>query len=209
VEALVAALRAEFPGLHFVDKAHDPVSRLIDLALRAVTLGGQSGYLDRYVTTLGRTIYLPSGFSARDEDERYCVLRHEAVHLRQFARYGYVGMTVRYLVPLLPPGLPLGFALGRARLEWEAYAETLRAIAEVRGPEALCEPGLRAEIVRQFTGPAYGWMWPFPSVVRRWYDREVARILDAARATSGPPAAVAPTAVPASTVDAPAREGRS
>ncbi|HLK39468.1 MAG TPA: hypothetical protein VKU41_22080, partial [Polyangiaceae bacterium] len=27
---------------------------------------------------------------------------------------------------------------------------------------------LEDEIVRRFVGPDYGWMWPFPSTVRRW-----------------------------------------
>jgi hypothetical protein len=184
VEALVAALRAEFPGLRLVDKQGDLLSRVLDVALRVVTLGGQAGYLDRYVTTLGRTIYLPAGFAARDERDRCCVLRHEAVHLRQFVRYGRLGMAALYLLPVLP----LGLALGRARLEWEAYAETLRATAELRGPQALRDPALRAEIVRQFTGPAYGWMWPFPRAVGRWYDDEVERIvrsMDTRPATAG------------------------
>ena len=28
----------------------------------------------------------------------------------------------------------------------------------------------RAQIVRRFTGPDYGWMWPFPRAVGRWID---------------------------------------
>jgi len=128
-ELYLEALRREFPGLRLVDKRGDAFSRVIDRALRLVTLGGQSTYLTRYVTTMGQTIYLPEGWQARDDLDRYCVLRHEAVHLRQSRRYGRVGMALLYLVPIVP----LGLAWGRARLEWEAYSETLRATAEVRG----------------------------------------------------------------------------
>ena len=41
-------------------------------------------------------------------------------------------MAFVYLVPFFP----LFLAWGRARLEWEAYVETIRATAEVRGLDA-------------------------------------------------------------------------
>jgi hypothetical protein len=166
------ALRREFPRLRLVPKRGDRFSHVVDLALRVLTLGGQSAYLTGYVTTMGQTIYLPVGWDARSDLQRYCVLRHEAVHLRQFRRYGRVGMALVYIVPWLP----IGLAWGRARLEWEAYAETLRATAEVYGGGVLDEPALRAHIVLQFTGPAYGWMWPFPRAVNGWYDAVVAEL---------------------------------
>jgi hypothetical protein len=171
-ERYLDALRAEFPRLRIVAKADDRFSRLIDAALRVVTLGGQREFLTRYVTTIGRTIYLPEGWERRTAESRYVTLRHEAVHLRQFRRLGLVPTAVVYLLPLLP----LGLAWGRARLEWEAYAETLRATAEVHGLEAARDPTLHAHIRRQFTGPAYGWMWPFERSVQRWIDRLLAEL---------------------------------
>ncbi len=171
-ERYLDALREEFPRLRVVDKARDPFSRLIDRALRLITLGGQDAFMTRYVTTIGRTIYLPSGWTERSPASRYVTLRHEAVHLRQFARYGLVIIALVYLLPIVP----LGLAWGRARLEWEAYAETLRATREVHGMEAARDPKLHAYIVRQFTGPAYGWMWPFPVTVQLWIDRALAEL---------------------------------
>jgi hypothetical protein len=165
-ERYLAVLREEFPRLRVVDKESDAFSRLVDRALRVITLGGQSAYMTRYVTTIGATIYLPSSWRERSAESRYVTLRHEAVHLRQFRRHGLVPMALLYLVPILP----LGLAWGRARLEWEGYAETLRATRDVHGLDAARDPALHAYIVRQFTGPAYGWMWPFPSAVRRWID---------------------------------------
>jgi len=32
----------------------------------------------------------------------------------------------------------------------------------------------RADIIGQFTGPAYGFMWPFRRAMERWYDRILA-----------------------------------
>lgn len=170
-------LRREFPELRIIDKADDRFSRWVDLALRILTFGGQSAYMTRYVTTIGQRIYLPDSWAARAEVDRLITLRHEAVHLRQFRRYTLVGMSLLYLVPILP----LGLAWGRARLEWEAYEETLRATAELRGPAAARAPALRARVIEQFVGPAYGWMWPFPRVVGRWIDdalEEIAPGLD-------------------------------
>ncbi|MDH5674899.1 MAG: hypothetical protein OEZ06_22405 [Myxococcales bacterium] len=171
-ERYLEELAHEFPRLRLRPKADDRLSQLIDRLLRLVTFGGQRAYLDHYLTTLGSTIYLPRSWEALDDASRYIILRHEAVHLRQFRRFGWVGMTLLYLLPLLP----LGLAYGRARLEWEAYAETLRATAEVRGLGAAHDPALHARIVRQFTSGAYGYMWPFPGAVRRWIAAELARL---------------------------------
>jgi len=168
-EAYVAQLRGEFPRLRIIDKADDGLSKLIDVALKAITFGGQSAFMTRYVTTIRRTIYLPEGWRSRTPESRYITLRHEAVHLRQFRRYGLIGTALIYLIPILPMGL----AWGRARLEWEAYAETLRATAEVHGIDAARSPTLHEYIRKQFTGPAYGWMWPFDRAVQGWINQVV------------------------------------
>lgn len=171
-DAYLAELQREFPGLRIVPKSEDRLSRLIDRLLRVATLGGQAQYLTHYTTVMGRTIYTPTSWEARGDAERYVTLRHEAVHLRQSRRLGLVLMSLLYAVPFLPVGL----AYGRARIEWEAYAETLRAIAEVHGLAHARSDAVREHIVRQFTSASYGWMWPFPAQVGRWIDDELARI---------------------------------
>jgi hypothetical protein len=73
--------------------------------------------------------------------------------------------------------LPVAFAWGRARLEMEAYEETLKAAWE-RGGRPAAE-ALREEIVARFTGPDYLWMWPFrrgPLGLDRWFDRTLAKL---------------------------------
>lgn len=165
-------MQAEFPGLRVVSKRGDRLSIVIDRLLRIVTLGGQSRYLDRYTTVLGRTIYVPTDWEERSVEERYVTMRHERVHLRQAKRYGIVWMGFLYAVPFFP----LGLAYGRARIEWEAYAETFRAAAEVWGPERARSEEMREHVVRQFTSAAYGWMWPFPGQVNRWIDEVLAEI---------------------------------
>jgi hypothetical protein len=135
-------------------------------ALWILTFGGQRTYLSHYVTTLGHTIYVPDDFHARDPDRAWQVLRHELVHVRQFERYSWLGMILIY--GFFP--LPAFLAWGRARLEWEAYRETLRAVAESEGMAAARDPALHKTIVERFTGPDYGWMWPFPRTVQGWID---------------------------------------
>lgn len=171
-DAYFEALRAEFPALRIVHKERDPLSRLIDRLLRIATLGGQREYVSRYTTVLGATIYVPTSWEERGDAEQYITLRHEAVHLRQARRMGRVWMALLYALPIFPVGL----AWGRARIEWEAYAETLWAIAEVHGVDHACSPAVREHVVRQFTSAAYGWMWPFPGQVRRWIADELERI---------------------------------
>lgn len=142
---------------------------MIDLALKVVTLGVQSRFLTHYHTVLGTTLYVPRSWSRASEVDRMIILRHERVHLQQRKRWGPWVMALLYLVPFFP----LGLAYGRARLEWEAYTETLRATAEYLGLEALRSPCLRTTILNRFTGGDYGWMWPFRSQVERWYERAV------------------------------------
>jgi len=171
-ERLIQDIVLEFPNFRIVDKRDDPLSRAIDRTLKIVTFGGQAGYLTVYHTVIGDTLYVPASWSGASDVERAIVLRHERVHLRQRRRYGAALMTFLYLVPFFP----LGLAYGRARIEWEAYAETLRATAELCGLAAARSPELRARIVRRFTGPDYGWMWPFGRQVMRWYDEALGRI---------------------------------
>lgn len=168
-DRLVADILVEFPRFRLVPKAGHRLSRLIDRCLRLCTLGLQNRYLTEYHTVLGDTLYLAPVWDSLDDRSRYVLLCHERIHLRQRRRYGTVGMALLYLFPLFPFGL----ALGRARIEWEAYKETLRASAEVYGLAAVDQPALRARIVERFTGPDYGWMWPFPRTVAEWYDSAV------------------------------------
>jgi len=155
----------------------------VDRLLRVLTLGGQRRFQDEYVTTFGRRIYVPRRWRELPPGERYCILRHEAVHLAQFRRLTWPGMFILYL--LLP--LPVGFAAGRAWLEWEAYRETLVATWQVHGREAARSPRLRDSLIRRFTGPDYAWMWLRGATIAKAIDRALAR-LDA----SPPPPLVPP-----------------
>jgi hypothetical protein len=172
---LIEEIAHEFPGFRLISKRESPLSRLIDRALKIVTFGAQRAYLTHYHTVLGHTLYTPDTWATTAEVDRIIVLRHERIHLRQRRRYGLPLMTFLYLIPFLP----LGLAYGRARLEWEAYRETLRATAELLGLEGARSASLRERIVGRFTSGDYGWMWPFRRQVERWYDRALAELVQA------------------------------
>ena len=151
-------------GVQLVQKRSAWLQRVIDRVLRLLTLGKMDRYLSTYVTTIGRKIYVPDGWESWPLESRVEILRHELVHVAQFACYGLVPMAVAYV--LFP--LPAGLAWCRMRLEREAYEETLRAAYE-RGGRPACE-ALRPEITRRFVGPDSLFMWPFRRDTARWRD---------------------------------------
>lgn len=170
--AFIDRLRREFPGFRLVYKDQSRLSWLLDRLLKLLTFGGQSSYLTRYHTVLGHTLYVPRLWDETPELDRAILLRHERVHLQQRRRLGLPLMAFLYLVPFFP----LGLAYGRARLEWEACQETVRATAELRGIEAACSEALRERIVGRFLAGSYGWMWPFRNQVEAWYSQLIAEL---------------------------------
>lgn len=171
-DKILREIEEEFPDFCIVEKQSHRLSHWIDWFLKAITFGGQRTYLTRYHTVLGSTLYVAATYRTMDAGERYVLLCHERVHLRQRRRLTFLGMAFLYLIPFFP----LGLAYGRARLEWEAYCATLRARAELYGIDSAKDATIRYEIVERFRSADYGWMWPFPRVVGRWYDVEIARI---------------------------------
>jgi hypothetical protein len=169
-DCFVAEIHLEFPNFRIQKKRESRLQSAIHLALLVLTLGGQRVYLTRYHTVLFGVLWVPDAWDTMTDDERYILLRHERVHLRQRKRLGDVAMAFVYLVPFFP----LFLAWGRARIEWEAYVETIRATAELYGVEAAAN--LRAQIVQRFVGPDYGWMWPFPKAINRWFDEALADV---------------------------------
>jgi hypothetical protein len=169
-DAFVNEIKAEFPGFEIVPKRQSRLQRAIGVALRILTFGGQTSYMARYHTAMFGKLWVPDSYEQMADDDRYILLRHERVHLRQRARMGGLAMAFVYLVPFFP----LGLAYGRARIEWEAYRETILATAEIRGLTAARD--LRPMLLDRFTGPDYGWMWPFPSSINAWIDEALAAL---------------------------------
>ena len=169
---LVEALREEIPGFRIVRKDESALHRAIDVALKVVTFGRMRRYLDSFQTTIGKTVYVTADWDEWEPNDRYVTLRHEAVHLRQFRKLTLPVMALLYIfVPL-----PMGLAYFRARFEKEAYAETIRARAEVSGVGYVRGSRHRNYVIEQFTSPSYGWMWPFRRGLEAWYDQILATL---------------------------------
>ena len=170
-DTLCQEVRAEFPDFKLVPKLGSRLMRAIDLFLRVLSFGRADGFMADYTTTLGTTLYTPLCWGLMSEWQRMSILRHERVHMRQARRYTGLLFSLAYL--LLP--LPVGVAYCRAKFEMEAYEESIRARFEHFGRAGLSAE-FREEILSQFTGAAYLWMWPFRADLERWYDNVVARI---------------------------------
>ncbi len=168
--ALLEEIRLEFPTFSIKKKRTSILQRAIHVALAIGTFGGQRAYLTRYHTVLFGVLWVPDAWDHMSDLDKYVLLRHERIHLRQRARMGDAWMAFVYLVPFIPVFL----AYGRARIEWEAYLETLLATAEVYGVDAA--ERLRGQIVQRFIGPDYGWMWPFPRAIHSWFDEAMANL---------------------------------
>jgi hypothetical protein len=168
--AFLEEMQREFPTFEIRKKSESTLQRTIHYVLLGLTFGGQRVYLTRYHTVLFGKLWVPESWNDMKDEDRYILLRHERIHLRQRRRMGDVVMAFVYLVPIFP----LFLAYGRARIEWEAYEETLRATAEIYGKPAA--ESLRSEIIRRFTSGDYGWMWPFPATIHKWFDAVMSEI---------------------------------
>lgn len=169
-DAFVLEMKREFPSFSIERKSNSKLQRAIGHFLRVVTFGGMRTYVSHYHTVLFGKLWVPDAWDRMRDVDRYILLRHERIHLRQRARMGDLLMGIYYLFVFFP----LGLAYGRARIEWEAYEETLRATTEELGIEEAKR--LRSWLVERFVGPDYGWMWPFRAQVERWFDEAIASL---------------------------------
>lgn len=168
-EALLADIRKEFPDFKIVSKSDSWFMKVLSWLLLIVTFGSQKTFMTKFITTFGNTIYVPKDWESVPEVNRVGTLRHERVHLRQQVRYGRVLFTFLYLVPFFP----LFFAYGRAKLEMEAYSETILAVAELKGLDKVRSKEFRDHIASHFVTGSYGWMWIFRKTVDRWIDEAI------------------------------------
>jgi len=142
-------------GVRLVAKADSRLMRVAGVLLRGI---GNRTFLERYWTTVGRTVYYPS--SIADPLVHRDILEHELVHVRQWQRFG-LWMWVSYL--LLP--LPFGLAWFRFRWEREAY---LIQIARAADREQ------EIERIVQVLWHGYGWPWPRP-LMRKWFHEHASQ----------------------------------
>lgn len=172
---LLGELREEFPSFKLVWKEDSRCMRCISFVLMCLTFGLQRQFQTHYITTIGYTVYLPAGWEKLSDIARMVILRHERVHMRQRRSLTLVGYTLLYV--FLP--LPGFLAYFRTLFEMEAYEETIQATVELypNGAALVMTKAAKDQMVANFVGPGYFWMWPFRERIEYWYDHTVARIL--------------------------------
>lgn len=159
---------------------------VLHYVVMVITFGSNRDFKRGYYTTLGGIVGYPEGWEKRSIASRVAVLEHELIHIRQCNKMGlgtlfrdpregtrarnmfhvWLGFPLYGLCYLLLP-LPIGLAWFRWRFEREAYAHGINVRTEF-------EPHRRDDLidsaVKQLTTGAYGWTWPFPKSVRRYFE---------------------------------------
>lgn len=162
----LSSICREFPGFKPKPKAESWLCKIIFAILWVLTLG-KTEFMTRYVTVLGKTMYTPASWDQWTWLEKWVVLRHEGVHLRQADRmfFGWcfwIGWLIWSFCYLLV--LPFGLTL-RSRWEREAYAESI-SCSQRCGVKVS-----RSRLFQQFVGPQYFWMDLRRDYVSHWLDQ--------------------------------------
>lgn len=168
-EKLKAEILEEFPGIKFVYK-NTWFWKFLSFCVLIVTFGRNKTFCDKYTTTIATYIAFPDKWDFLPEFSKQTVLYHERVHLRQQRACGlgsvWLGLLPWGLFWLTFP-LPLGLAWGRYILERSAYLENVRLWREFYGNDAALMAVDHA--VLGLSGPGYGWAWPFPKSIRKYF----------------------------------------
>ena len=142
-------------------------------------------FMTRYITVIGRTIYFPSKEWLDENRARAAhALCHEFVHISDEQNVGSVVFRLSYLFPQCMALFALcGFFVGPAALLFLIFLLPLpapfRTFWELRG-YAMTDAVLFAKhkrfandeyLLRQFTSPAYYYMWPFKKALRREIEK--------------------------------------
>lgn len=168
--AYEAQVLAEFPKYKRINKSDSNLMKVISWFLLALSFGKNTSFMNSFTTTIGYTTYVPEGWDTWSEQSRLAILRHEHVHMLQAHSYGVVLYSLLYLFAFFP----IGLAYWRTRFEQQAYVETLRAY---RDYGFALDDAQKKRLCAYFTGPAYGWMWPFPKSISDWYDASLKKVL--------------------------------
>lgn len=172
VDELKAEILAEFPDFKVVPKSESSLMRAINAFLLVISFGQIRQFMTSFTTTVGTTVYVTDGWKDSTDESKKILLRHERVHMRQARRLTRPLFSFLYLFVFLPGGL----AWFRAKFEKEAYEESFRAAYEYYGREHVFSKEFRDHVAKNFTGPAYLYMWPFPKTVDKWVLDAVERV---------------------------------
>lgn len=153
------ALKQEFPKFKIVEKGSSGLMRFLNFFVKL----WNPRFMTNMTTVLGTTVYMPQYLIGTDDG--YVILRHEAIHMRDFKKW-WMLMPITYFIPPAGPSM-------KAIWEFRGYKETLRVWHELgwRTDDAMID-----WLVSQFTGPAYLWMWPFKASLTKKFKAERDRL---------------------------------
>jgi hypothetical protein len=159
----VASLQVEFPKFRVVLKNESPLMRFFAFFLTPLN----PRFMEYYTVTLGKTVYMPKWMFGTNNGAN--VLRHEAVHIRDSAKFGLL-YYLSYII------LPIGPSF-RAIWELRGYTETMQIEYNLYG---YVKESTIKFIASRFTGASYFWMFPFPKTIDRILRKRADRLIKTA-----------------------------
>jgi len=168
------------PGLRVVRKRDSKFMQVLNIMLFFVP-----DFMERYTTTIGKTVYLSERMWSDEGKSCLPTLAHEARHAYDFKWMGSFLFSLVYLFPqwlallallAIPYSLwwltalaalaPLP-AWGRVAMEYRGYETTVNVVKWLYGDAAAKS---QVEWCKsQFIGPAYYFMgWPWWNKIRNW-----------------------------------------
>lgn len=172
---LLADIKYDFPDFKLRKKSESGFMKLINVCLKIITFGQMKTFMTNFTTTIGYTVYVSLSWDDLTDINKMIVLRHERIHMQQRNKYGPLMFSFLYL--FFP--LPCIFAYFRMKFETEAYAETIKATAELTeiGTTLVQSKEYKERIIGNFTKASYFWTWPFQTSLEAWYSRALADAL--------------------------------
>jgi hypothetical protein len=167
LSATIEDILKEFPKFKILKKSESWLMKTISKLLFFISFGKNQSFMINFITTIGNTVYVPDGWDNKPEKSGIEILMHERIHMRQSKKLTPIIYSLAYL--FFP--IPVGFAWARAKLEWEAYAESMRVKSYFQGIDSIKTPEFKEYLFSNFTGPSYLFMMPFRSVLEKWYKQ--------------------------------------
>lgn len=173
-ENLLKEIKEEFPNFSLIQKGTSKFSRM---------LGKLSFWNNEfnsvYITTIGPKIYVNSGLPGKRNSwnnmsykKRFDVLLHERIHQRQTQKYGLLSFFLVFgLVPL-----PAKLAYYRMKWEMEAYEIGIYINLKEKGREYVLGEKFINNMLDQFCGPFYFYMWFSKKHIIKWILKTVRAI---------------------------------
>ncbi len=155
-------------GVKIVRKDQSTFFKILGWLVYAFTFGKNSSFTTGYITTINKTIGVPSTWDSFGDLAKLEILTHEMVHVAQAKKWTFILFGFLYLFIFLP----LGLAYFRYVFEREAYVVGFKKLMQYDP-----SPETRARCidhgVTNMTTGQYGWAWPFPKSVRAWFESQL------------------------------------